>query len=113
MVFQIDELGRGTSTFDGTAIATAVLRRLVYNIRCRTLFSTHYHSLCREFANKAEISLGHMACFVENDDPNGDPSMENVTFLYTLRDGPSPKSYGFFTARMAGLNLKVSFYSLV
>lgn len=101
-------MGRGTSTFDGTAIATAVLRRLVHHIRCRTLFSTHYHTLCTEFADTLGISLGHMACLVENDDPNGDSSMENITFLYTLRNGPSPKSYGFFTARMAGLDSKAN-----
>lgn len=47
------------------------------------------------------------SCLVENDDPDGDPSMENVTFLYTLVDGPSPKSYGFFTARMAGIKPEV------
>jgi DNA mismatch repair protein MSH6 len=44
---------------------------------------------------------------VENDDEEGDPSMENITFLYTLVDGPAPKSYGFFTARMAGIPVEV------
>lgn len=45
----VDELGRGTSTFDGYAIAHAVLKYLVNKIRCRSLFSTHYHMLLEEF----------------------------------------------------------------
>jgi DNA mismatch repair protein MSH6 len=45
----VDELGRGTSTFDGYSIAHAVLKFLVNKIRCRSLFSTHYHMLLDEF----------------------------------------------------------------
>lgn len=52
--------GRGTATFDGTAIACAVVRELSSNIRCRTLFSTHYHSLVEEFAGDPNVRLGHM-----------------------------------------------------
>jgi len=103
----IDELGRGTSTFDGTAIASAVLKNLVEKVKCRTLFSTHYHSLSSKFEGNPGISLGHMSCLVENDDLNGDPSMDNVTFLYTLASGPAPKSYGFFTARIAGIDPEI------
>lgn len=58
--FQIDELGRGTSTFDGTAIASAVLKHVADKIKCRTVFSTHYHSLCTRFANHPNVALGHM-----------------------------------------------------
>lgn len=55
----LDELGRGTSTYDGTAIAHAVVDFLA-NIQCRTLFSTHYHNLVDSFQDDKRISLGHM-----------------------------------------------------
>ena len=57
----LDELGRGTSTFDGYSIAHAVLNYLVNNIRCRAMFSTHYHMLLDEFKNKQGVALYHMA----------------------------------------------------
>ena len=53
-------LGRGTATYDGTAIASAVVRELAESISCRTLFSTHYHSLVEEFSTNPHIQLGHM-----------------------------------------------------
>ena len=56
----LDELGRGTATYDGTAIACAVVKELAEKIKCRTLFSTHYHSLVEEFASNPNIGLGHM-----------------------------------------------------
>lgn len=72
----LDELGRGTATFDGTAIAHAVVSHLVHNSSCRALFATHYHSLCDDWAVHPElVSLGHMACMVENDG-------RDITFLY-------------------------------
>ena len=56
----VDELGRGTATYDGTAIACAVVGELSQNIKCRTLFSTHYHSLVEEFSADPNVRLGHM-----------------------------------------------------
>lgn len=56
----LDELGRGTSTFDGYAIAGAVLRELVRGARCRMLFATHYHPLTTEFTGNAAVQMGHM-----------------------------------------------------
>jgi MutS domain V len=53
-------VGRGTATHDGNAIACAVVRELCDNVHCRTLFSTHYHSLVEEFASDANVKLGHM-----------------------------------------------------
>ena len=64
----LDELGRGTSTFDGTAIASAVVSKLANQIKCRTLFSTHYHLLVKEFALNPNVFLGHMACMEERRD---------------------------------------------
>jgi len=54
--------GRGTATHDGNAIACAVVRELCNTVRCRTLFSTHYHALVDEFACNPRVSLGHMVC---------------------------------------------------
>lgn len=55
----IDELGRGTSTHDGNAIAKAYLRKLT-QMQCRTVFSTHYHNIVDSFAGDENIQLGHM-----------------------------------------------------
>ena len=52
--------GRGTATYDGTAIACAVVNQLAERVCCRTLFSTHYHSLVEEFSANPHIQLGHM-----------------------------------------------------
>ena len=53
-------LGRGTSTFDGTAIACSVVNDLANRIQCRTLFSTHYHTLVDDFEKHENVGLGHM-----------------------------------------------------
>ncbi|XP_010728752.3 DNA mismatch repair protein Msh6 isoform X1 [Larimichthys crocea] len=97
----LDELGRGTATYDGTAIASAVVKELAEKICCRTLFSTHYHSLVEDYANNHAVRLGHMACMVENECE--DPSQETITFLYKFITGACPKSYGFNAARLASL----------
>uniref|UniRef100_A0A7N0V7I2 DNA mismatch repair proteins mutS family domain-containing protein n=1 Tax=Kalanchoe fedtschenkoi TaxID=63787 RepID=A0A7N0V7I2_KALFE len=55
----LDELGRGTSTFDGYAIAYAVFRHLVEKVNCRLLFATHYHPLTKEFASHPQVTLQH------------------------------------------------------
>ncbi|KAM4599223.1 DNA mismatch repair protein Msh6 isoform 2-T2 [Fundulus diaphanus] len=97
----LDELGRGTATYDGTAIASAVVKELAEKICCRTLFSTHYHSLVEDYAKSPAVRLGHMACMVENECE--DPSQETITFLYKFVSGACPKSYGFNAARLANL----------
>ncbi|KAK6729272.1 hypothetical protein RB195_006365 [Necator americanus] len=102
----IDELGRGTSTFDGTAIASAVLSDISRRIQCRSFFSTHYHSLCRAASVNPNVTLAHMACMVENENESN-PTEESVTFLYRLTSGVCPKSYGFYAARLAGVRLEV------
>jgi len=94
----VDELGRGTATHDGTAVAWAVAGALVRR-RCRTLFSTHYHGLVRHFSGASGVALGHMACMVEGEE-GGE---ECITFLYKLAPGVCPKSYGFNAARLAEL----------
>ncbi|XP_054841722.1 DNA mismatch repair protein Msh6 isoform X2 [Eublepharis macularius] len=97
----MDELGRGTATFDGTAIASAVVKELSESIKCRTMFSTHYHSLVEDYFHSPSVQLGHMACMVENE--TDDPSQETITFLYKFIKGACPKSYGFNAARLADI----------
>jgi DNA mismatch repair protein MSH6 len=96
----MDELGRGTSTFDGTAIASATVKHLVERSQCLTLFATHYHSLLDEWKQHPMVRLGHMECMVSDEK---DDEESTVTFLYTLGDGVCPKSFGINVARLAGL----------
>jgi len=91
----LDELGRGTSTFDGYAIAFGVLDDLSLR-NCRVLFSTHYHMLTEEYKDNPLVSLCHMDALV-------DEKSENVTFLYKMKKGVCPKSYGMKVAQMAGI----------
>lgn len=63
--------GRGTATFDGTAIASAVVKELAERIRCRTLFSTHYHSLVEDYSHSGAVRLGHMVRVAGWDFPAG------------------------------------------
>uniref|UniRef100_A0ACD5VFK2 Uncharacterized protein n=1 Tax=Avena sativa TaxID=4498 RepID=A0ACD5VFK2_AVESA len=101
----LDELGRGTSTFDGYAIAYAVFRHLVEQVRCRLLFATHYHPLTKEFASHPHVSLQHMACVLRpKSGGNGD---KELTFLYRLASGASPESYGLQVATMAGIPMSI------
>ncbi|XP_016132025.1 DNA mismatch repair protein Msh6 isoform X3 [Sinocyclocheilus grahami] len=97
----LDELGRGTATYDGTAIASAVVQELSEKICCRTLFSTHYHSLVEDHVQDPAVRLGHMACLVDHECE--DPSQETITFLYKFIGGACPKSYGFNAARLASI----------
>lgn len=98
--------GRGTSTFDGNAIAYAVTQHLTTEIKCRTLFATHYHTLCEDFATSSTVALGHMDCLVEEDADKGAAGAK-VTFLYTLAPGACPKSYGLNIASLARLPASV------
>ena len=101
----LDELGRGTSTFDGTAIAGASVKHLVERSRCLSLFATHYHSLLDEWKNEPKVRLGHMQCLVEDESDDGADS--SITFLYTLGPGTCPKSFGINVARLASLPAEV------
>ncbi|KAL1816545.1 hypothetical protein ACET3Z_019119 [Daucus carota] len=98
----LDELGRGTSTSDGQAIAESVLQHFVNKVRCRGMFSTHYHRLALSYHNDPKVSLCHMACQVGEVQ-----GLEEVTFLYKLTLGACPKSYGVNVARIAGLPVTV------
>jgi DNA mismatch repair protein MSH3 len=101
----MDELGRGTSTQDGKAIAASTLEYLLQKIGCLLLFVTHYP----EIARLGLISGGGAACFhmahVVEDRPHiaGSAVPPRVTFLYKLISGVAESSYGLNVARMAGL----------
>ncbi|CAF4614398.1 unnamed protein product [Rotaria socialis] len=97
----IDELGRGTSTFDGTAIACSVVNDLANRIQCRTLFSTHYHTLVDDFEKHEKVGLGHMSCMIEKDEETS--TKEILVFLYKFVEGSCPKSHGFNAARLANI----------
>ena len=110
----MDELGRGTSTFDGTAIAMAVVDEL-RRIDCLSLFSTHYHVLISEYANQPTVALYHMTSKEENSTFAPDATsptaaskaasalLRDVTFLYRFQAGVCSRSFGLNVARMAGV----------
>ncbi|KAJ3273239.1 DNA mismatch repair protein msh6 [Terramyces sp. JEL0728] len=100
----LDELGRGTSTFDGYAIAYAVLYHLIVNIGCLGLFSTHYGTLTDEFEKNPLVSLKYMSFHV-------DQESKQVVFLYKLVDGKCPESYGMNVAKMANIPSSIVAYA--
>lgn len=96
----LDELGRGTSSYDGVAVAQAVLHHVATHIGCVGFFATHYHSLATEFENHPEIRSRRMQIHV--DDEN-----RKVTFLYKLEDGVAEGSFGMHCAAMCGISDRV------
>ena len=90
----MDEIGRGTSTFDGMALAGAIGRELVEKNRCLTLFATHYFELTQLAEQHAEVANVHVAAA----EANG-----KVVFLHEVRDGPASQSYGLAVAQLAGV----------
>lgn len=96
----LDELGRGTSTHDGVAIAGAVLDWLIREKKCMTLFITHYQILSRMAENFSNHELDNVHMRFTEDAEGGD----NVTFLYEVGRGIAHRSYGLNVARLAGLN---------
>lgn len=93
----MDELGRGTSTFDGYSIAHAVLTYQVHNNKWLTLFTTHYHMLIDSFKEESEVQPMKMNFKI-------DEETNNITFLYKFTKGYTLESQGIFVAKMAGLS---------
>ncbi|HYM47760.1 MAG TPA: DNA mismatch repair protein MutS, partial [Burkholderiaceae bacterium] len=94
----MDEIGRGTSTFDGMALAAAIARELVEKNRSMTLFATHYFELTQLAEQHLEIANVHVAAA----EANG-----KVVFLHEVRDGPANQSYGLAVAQLAGVSSAV------
>ena len=89
-----DELGRGTSTYDGMSLASAIIRYISENIKCKTLFSTHYHELTSLDEKLKDVKNVHVTISEENGE---------VTFLHKVLDGAVDKSYGINVAKLADL----------
>lgn len=90
----LDEVGRGTSTYDGLSLAQAVLEYLVGNCRSMVFFATHYHELTKKNNLFPQIQNGHMSISEHKN---------QMQFLYTLCKGAANKSYGIQVAQLAGL----------
>jgi DNA mismatch repair protein MutS len=90
----LDEIGRGTSTYDGLAIAWAVVEHLHNAVACRTLFATHYH----ELTQLAESLAGFRNCNAQVHEENGE-----VIFLHRIGPGAADRSYGVHVAQLAGV----------
>jgi DNA mismatch repair protein MutS len=90
----LDEIGRGTSTYDGLAIAWAVVEAMHDQVQCRTLFATHYHELTRLAGRLDCLSLHH----VRAREWKGD-----LVLLHEVADGAADRSYGIAVAKLAGL----------
>ena len=89
-----DELGRGTATFDGMALAQSIIEYIHDNIHCKTLFSTHYHELTDLENNLVNLKNIHVSAHEENG---------NITFLHKIKDGSVDKSYGIHVAKLSNL----------
>ena len=89
-----DEIGRGTATFDGMALAQAIIEYITARIHAKTMFSTHYHELTELDKEIPSLKNVHV-CVKENDD--------EITFLYKIKEGTMNKSYGINVARLAKL----------
>ena len=97
----LDEVGRGTSTYDGVSIAWALAEHLVKELKARTLFATHYHELLK-LSEKIPDKVKNYNVLVEEDINEG-----TVIFLRKIVEGGTDRSYGIYVAKMAGLPEKV------
>jgi len=93
----IDELGRGTSTFDGFGLATAISEYIVQTIGCLTVFATHFHELPALEKEEKKVKNCHVTALPAIDGSQG------LTFLYEIRPGPSLDSFGIEVAEMANM----------
>ncbi len=89
-----DELGRGTATYDGMALAQAIIEYIHGEVKAKTLFSTHYHELTVLDENLKGLKNIHVGAVEKNGE---------VVFLHKMMDGPADKSYGIHVAKIAGL----------
>ena len=95
----LDEIGRGTSTYDGVAIARAVVEHLHNETKARTLFATHYHELALMADELPHLRVYTMAI---SDDEQGE-----IVFLHRVTPGSIGRSYGVHVAKLAGMPLSI------
>lgn len=89
-----DELGRGTATYDGMALAQAIIEYVHANVHAKTLFSTHYHELTALEEELPELKNMHVGAIEKNGD---------LVFVHKMEDGPADQSYGINVAKLAGM----------
>ncbi len=89
-----DEIGRGTATYDGMALAQAIIEYSHHKINCKILFSTHYHELTYLEGDLKSLHNVHVSAKEENG---------NIVFLHKVVDGPTDRSYGIHVAKLAKL----------
>lgn len=89
-----DELGRGTATYDGMALAQSIIEYIHDRVSCKTMFATHYHELTSLSTRLTSLVNLHVATLEQNG---------HVTFLHKIAEGPADKSYGIHVAKIAGL----------
>ncbi len=94
----LDEVGRGTSTYDGLSIAWAIVEHIASNIKAKTLFATHYHELT-ELSNKLK-GVKNLTVLVEEKN-------DEIIFLRKIVEGSTDKSYGIEVAKLAGIDKKI------
>lgn len=94
----LDEVGRGTSTYDGLSLAWAICETLHDQIGCRTLFATHYHQM----TEMADLLEGVHNCHVAVNEWG-----EEIVFLHQIKDGGTDKSYGIHVAKLAGISADI------
>ena len=94
----MDEVGRGTSTFDGLALAWAIARHLTEKTQCYTLFATHYFELTQLAQHYRDVANVHLDA-VEHKD--------RIVFLHAVEEGPASQSYGIQVAQLAGIPANV------
>jgi DNA mismatch repair protein MutS len=94
----LDEIGRGTSTYDGVSLAGAITEYLHNNVGCRALFATHYHELAR-LADRLDGPRNYNAAVQEGQD--------DIVFLHRISPGSADRSYGIHVARLAGMPREV------
>ena len=90
----LDEIGRGTSTFDGLSLAYATAEAIACNIGCKTLFATHYFELTEQAKAWPATKNIHLSATEHN---------ENIVFLHNIEEGAASKSYGLQVAKLAGI----------
>ena len=95
----LDEIGRGTSTFDGMSLAQSILEYLLTHKGAMTFFATHYHELTSLEGKYRQLRNAHMTVLEKNGE---------IRFLHTLKLGPAQKSYGIQVAKLAGLPAEIT-----
>jgi DNA mismatch repair protein MutS len=104
-LINLDEVGRGTATYDGISIAWAATEYIHNTVRANTLFATHYHELTTLADHLERVANVHVAVAGEPpaDQAPAGTDESDVTFLRTVRDGPTDRSYGIHVADLAGV----------